>query len=83
MNRKPVLAYPCPWLYKIIGYNQEEMERAAATIIGGRPCTVSLSRSSRTGKYHCLNIEVEVIDEADRNAIYRAFKLHPHVKMVL
>jgi len=83
MNRKPVLEYPCQWLYKIIGDNQEELQQAAAAIIGRQPCTISLSNRSKTGKYHCLNIEVEVIDESNRNAIYHAFKKHPQVKMVL
>jgi putative lipoic acid-binding regulatory protein len=83
MNRKPILEYPCPWLYKIIGDNQEELQQAARSIIDRQPCTISLSNSSKTGKYHCLNIEVEVIDESNRNAIYQAFKQHPRVKIVL
>jgi hypothetical protein len=83
MNRKPVLEYPCQWLYKIIGDNQEELQQAAAAIIGRQSCTISPSNSSKTGKYHCLNIEVEVIDETNRNAIYQAFKHHPQIKMVL
>jgi putative lipoic acid-binding regulatory protein len=83
MSRKPVLEYPCQWLYKIIGANQEELQQAAAAIINKQPCTISLSNSSKTGKYHCLNIEVEVTCEKSRNTIYQAFKQHPQVKMVL
>jgi putative lipoic acid-binding regulatory protein len=83
MNRNPVLEYPCPWLYKIIGDNREELQQAAAAIINRQPYTISLSNSSKTEKYHCLNIEVEVIDESNRNAIYQAFKQHPRVKIVL
>ena len=83
MNRKPVLEYPCRWLYKVIGDEREELERAALEIIGNRPCTISLSNSSRTGKYHCLDIEVEVMDDENRNTIYQALKSHPQVKMVL
>ena len=83
MNRKPVLEYPCPWLYKIIGDNREDLQQAARAIIDGQSCVISLSNSSKTGKYHCLNIEVEVVDEKKRNAIYLAFKQHPQVKMVL
>ena len=83
MNRKPVLEYPCRWLYKVIGDEREELERAALGIIGNRPCTISLSNSSRTGKYHCLDIEVEVMDDENRNTIYQALKCHPQVKMVL
>ena len=83
MNRKPVLEYPCKWLYKIIGEDLEELQRTATEIIGGQPCTIYLSNISKTGKYHCLNVEVQVTDEANRNAIYREFKQHPQVKMVL
>jgi putative lipoic acid-binding regulatory protein len=83
MKRKPVLEYPCRWLYKVIGDDREGLQRAAVEIIGRQSCTISLSNSSRTGKYHCLNIEVEVLSEANRNAIYQALKEHPQVKLVL
>ena len=83
MNRKPVLEYPCRWLYKVIGDDQEGLRRAATEIIGSQLCTISLSNSSRTGKYHCLDIDVEVMNETDRNTIYQALKNHPQVKLVL
>lgn len=83
MDRKPILEYPCRWLYKVIGDDQEGLRRAAIEIIGTNPCTISVSSSSRTGQYHCLNIEVEVQNETVRNIIYQAFKSHPQVKLVL
>ena len=83
MNRKPVLEYPCQWLYKIVGDNQEELQQAAEAIVGARPCTISHSNSSKTGKYHCLNIAITVTDETNHNTMYQAFKEHPRIKMVL
>jgi len=83
MIRKPVLEYPCRWLYKVIGDDREALQRAAVEIIGTQSCAISLSNSSRTGKYHCLNIEVEVMNETERNTIYQALKNHPQIKLVL
>jgi len=83
MIRKPVLEYPCRWLYKVIGDDWEALQRAALEIIGSQSHAISLSNSSRTGKYHCLNIEVEVMDETSRNTIYQALKRHPRIKLVL
>jgi putative lipoic acid-binding regulatory protein len=54
MIRKPILEYPCRWLYKVIGDDREALQRAAQEIIGRQPCAISWSNRSRTGKYHCL-----------------------------
>ena len=83
MNRKPILEYPCRWLYKVIGDDLEALQRAALEIIGSQSCAISRSNSSRTGKYHCLDIEVEFKNETNRNTIYQALKNHPQVKLTL
>jgi len=83
MIRKPVLEYPCRWLYKVIGDDREALQRAALEVIGSQSYAISLSNSSRTGKYHCLNIEVEVMNETNRNTIYQALKSHSRIKLVL
>jgi hypothetical protein len=83
MNEKPILEYPCLWVYKIIGEDQKQLRKAAAEIIADLTYTASPSNSSRRGKYHCLHIEIEVTDEKQRNMIFTALKQHPHVRMVL
>lgn len=83
MDRKPVVEYPCRWLYKVIGDDLAGLQRAATEIIGNQPSTTSLSNSSKTGKYHCLDIAVKVLNETNRDAIYRALKSHPQIKLVL
>ncbi|MFZ1036662.1 MAG: DUF493 domain-containing protein [Smithella sp.] len=77
------LKYPCTWIYKIIGVDQDEMKSAVLEIIHDRACRVTLSRSSETSKYHCLNVEITVESESDRKIIYEALKAHRTIKMIL
>ena len=82
-KRKVHLEYPCPWVYKIIGPDADEMQRAVAEIIRDRAYKVCPSRSSETAKYHCLNVELSVESESHRTALYEALKAHRAVKLVL
>ncbi|PKN47994.1 MAG: DUF493 domain-containing protein [Deltaproteobacteria bacterium HGW-Deltaproteobacteria-16] len=82
-KRKVELEYPCPWVYKIIGREQEELRAAIAAVVQARECLVSLSNSSSGGKYLCLDVELVVCSAEDREAQYLAFKDHPAVVMVL
>ena len=82
-KRKVQLEYPCPWVYKIIGPDEDEMQRAVAEIIRDRAYKVSHSRSSASANYHCMNVELSVESESHRTALYEALKAHPAVKVVL
>ncbi len=82
-NRVVQISYPCQWLYKVIGCHREKLQRALVEIAGEYRCQITPSHSSSTGKYHCLNLEVTVRSEDERNAIYKALKIHPQVKIVL
>ena len=82
-KRKVELEYPCPWVYKIIGREPEELRAAIAAVVQARECLVSLSNSSSGGKYLCLDVELVVCSAEDREAQYLAFKDHPAVVMVL
>lgn len=77
------LEYPCRWVYKIIGANQEQMQTAVAEIIQDRPCKVSFSRLSETARYISLNLELVVESESHRMELYNALKAHPAIKIVL
>ena len=79
---KAELKYPCRWLYKVIGIDRKKLHRALLEIIGEDSCEISFSSSSK-GKYHCLNLELTVKSEEERNSIYLALKNHPQVKIVL
>lgn len=83
-NREKLkLDYPCSWGFKIIGANEDEMRQAVAGIIRDRPYRITLSRSSETGKFHSLNVELSVESEGHRVDLYEALKSHPAVKIVL
>ena len=82
-TQKLELEYPCPWVYKVVGKEQDLIRQAIADVFQERECLVTVSNSSRTGKYHCLNAEIVVQDEEDRMANYAALKKHPAVTIVL
>lgn len=77
------LEYPCRWGYKVIGGAEDELRRAISQVAQDRPCTVALSRRSRSEKYTCLNVEMTVYDEDDRTRVYEALRDHPAVRLVL
>jgi hypothetical protein len=77
------LEYPCSWIYKVIGADQDEMQSAVHDIIRDRPCRISLSRQSKTAKYVSLNVELTVESESHRTTLYEALKAHRAIKMVL
>lgn len=82
-KKKPKIDYPCLWLYKVIGVDEAEIRRAIIDIMKDRGYKVSLSRRSKAGKYHCLNLETEVADEQDRNKIYTALGQNACIKTIL
>jgi uncharacterized protein len=82
-EKKAQVDYPCSWVYKVIGDDQQKVREAIAEIIQERRCVITHSNSSKTGKYHCLNVELVVQNEELRNGLYRTLKNHPSIKMVL
>ena len=80
---KAKLDYPCQWLYKVIGTDHEQLRQAIMEIITNIPCKINLSNSSSSGKYLCLNLEITVQSEEERNSIYLNLKAHPNIKIVL
>jgi hypothetical protein len=80
--KKPAITYPCLWLYKVIGEDATALARAINTVCPA-PAVIVPSKTSSSGKYCSLNVEIEVVDEATRLAIYQNLKNHLAVKMVL
>ena len=82
-RQKLELDYPCAWVYKIIGPDGDAMKQAVAGIVRDRTYRITHSRSSETGKYHCLNVEMTVESDGHRQDVYLSLKGHPAVKWVL
>jgi putative lipoic acid-binding regulatory protein len=80
---EPEIDYPCRWSYKIIGDDEKAIRIAIAEIVAHRDHDVELSRSSRTGKYVSLKVDVLVGDHDERRGLANGFNEHPAVKFVL
>jgi hypothetical protein len=80
---KPKLDYPCLWVYKVIGRDPERIRSAIAEIMGETAHSLTFSRSSISGAYHCLNLETRVESETVRIGLYGLLRRHPAVVMIL
>jgi putative lipoic acid-binding regulatory protein len=79
----PRIDYPCFWVYKVIGRDLEGLRGAVAEVMKGSEHTVTPSRSSKGGAYHCLNVETTVESEPVRLGFYERLRRHPSVIMVM
>jgi hypothetical protein len=82
-NKKLQLDYPCAWIYKIIGTDQNDMQAAVAEIISDRACKISVSRLSENAKYISLDVEITVESEPHRLNLYEALQAHRAITLVL
>lgn len=82
-REKPDIAYPCTWLYKVIGTDEDALRDAIACTCGEANLLVTKSHSSSSGKYCSLNLEMVVEDDDTRLGHYRNLKNHAAVKIVL
>lgn len=82
-EQKLALEYPCPWSYKVIGSDPVVLRQAIVSVVRERPCQISVSNRSRTGKYQSMQLELEVRDEAERTTIYQALKEHADIILVM
>lgn len=75
--------YPCRWTYKVIGSDEGQMRSAVSEIVGERHYTLNLSRSSINGKYHSLNLQMNMESDESRVEIYEALRKHQAIQFVL
>jgi len=80
---KPEITYPTRWPYRIVGTDPLSIRSRVAVIAGEREYELSPSKESSKGNYVSLLLEIEVSDEADRDAIFAALQADPAIKMVL
>lgn len=80
---RPEIEYPCPWGYRLIGTDEREIRIAVVDVLGAREYDLTVSRTSSGGRYVSLSLRLHVADEADRDAIYEALRIHPATTTVL
>jgi putative lipoic acid-binding regulatory protein len=81
--KKVGVVYPCWWTYALIGPDEEALRLALGEVAKGEKMTVNFSKASEHKKYISLHVHIWVDSADKRDRLFRAFKSHPHVKMVL
>ncbi len=82
-KEKPTISYPCTWLYKVIGNNEEAIRRAIQVVCGTDTVQISKSHTSSGGKYCSLNVEIHVESDEIRLAHYKNLTNHAAIKVVM
>lgn len=80
---RPEIDYPCTWVYKVIGEDCALLKDVIINTCAPIDVSITHSHMSSKGKYHSLNAELVVPDEAVRLSIYETLKKSPAVKIVL
>lgn len=84
MNIKDAkIEYPCWWTYALIGEDEEGLRLSIGSVTKGHEHKVNFSKESEHKKYVSLHVDIWVTSEAERNALFQAFKDDKRVRMVL
>ena len=81
-NKRPEIAYPCEWSYKIIGNNVDKILEAIENAVSGLKYDVTSSNISKNGNYYSLNLTLTVPNEVVRDLIYQKLDSSDSVKIV-
>lgn len=82
-KEKPDISYPCTWLYKVIGTDEDALRQAIKIVCGKNTPQINKSHTSSGGKYCSLNVEIQVENEKIRLSYYKNLTNHAVVKVVL
>ena len=82
MENKNEIQYPCAWHYRIIGNSKEELIEAAFEIIE-KEFIHALGKESSGGKYHSINLEINVETKEERDKIFADLQKDSRIKFVL
>jgi uncharacterized protein len=69
------LAYPLRYTFKIMGLASDDFaehaRRLVARVVGSAPAERVTVRQSSGGKYHSVSVNVLLVNEAQRRAVYQ------------
>jgi len=80
---KPKIEYPCDWGFKIIGTDKEKLKSCISEIMADRDYKCRDGNVSSKGKFVSMNANCEVCSEDERDELFKAFRDHCDVKMVI
>ena len=82
-KEKLELNYPCNWIYKVIGKNENDIKSAVKEVLSEREYTLKISNISKKGNFKSFTLELLVHNEDDRKTLYEILSAHDNIKMVL
>jgi len=82
-GRRAEIDYPTRWEYRLIGADEARLRAVVAAVVGQAEYRVAGARPSRSGKWISLAVEVLVIDEAQRDALFEELSAHEDVRYLL
>jgi hypothetical protein len=72
----PTLEYPLDYTFKVMGLASDDFaeyaRRLVAAIVGDAPAERVRIRASAGGKYHSVSVDVRLVSEEQRRAVYVA-----------
>jgi putative lipoic acid-binding regulatory protein len=80
----PLLEYPLDYTFKVMGLAADDFpehaRRLVARVVGDAPAEQVSIRASSGGKYQSVSVEVRLVSEAQRRAVYQV--LHDDERVV-
>ena len=87
MSEDNTISFPCVYPIKVIGADTDQFATQVLEIIATHDTTVDASKvsekTSQSGKYRSLTIELFATGEPHIRAIFEALRRLPQVKLVL
>ena len=80
---KPEIQYPCRWHYRLIGEDRTAILEAIHSLVGVKTYVIDEGNVSSGGRYLSLNLEMTVMDEAERLRFYQLFAENSAIRVVL
>ena len=80
---KPKIEYPINWGFKIIGRDKDKLLACIKEVMKEKEHLCSLGNTSSTGKFTTYNASCTVVNEEERNKIFKYFEEHNDINMVI
>jgi putative lipoic acid-binding regulatory protein len=80
------MEFPCVFPVKVMGANQEDLERLVISIVQKHASLTqdaTISRTSRNGRFVSITVHVQAENQAQLDAIYRELSAQERVLMML
>lgn len=83
LEGRPVIAYPCPWTYRIVCADEPALRTLIVSLVGDAEHRVTSLGESSGGRYRRVELVLTVRDEAHRNEVFVALSRSELVRYVL